>query len=667
MKRIMLAVAIVGLTFTGRGIVAGTGYHARMVGVPSAGAGERVAAGTEPHARMVGSPSAASSSVPADGTPTVRARYPVPATLPATLPVPDAAVLAAEAERIAVMAKAKDAVLAIFDLAGQGGGSGVVISADGFALSNFHVTRPCGNGMKCGMADGRVYDAVLVGLDPTGDIAMIRLFGRNDFPHAELGDSDTLHAGDWVFAMGNPFLLTTDFQPTVTAGIVSGVHRYQPPDGSLLEYADCIQTDASINPGNSGGPLFDSAGRLIGINGRCSFEKRGRVNVGVGYAVSIQQIKNFLGCLRSGRIVDHAELDARAASDDQGRVVVSDIRDDSDAYRRGLRVDDEIVSFGGRPIASPNGFKNVLGIFPEGWRVPLSYRREGKRYDLLVRLAGTHAREKLLEETAGRPPQLMPLPKPPEDPEPEPKSKDGKKRIKSKPSLPLPLPDDRLKIETVQPKPPMPAVVKEHFEEKHGYANYFFNKAEQDRVWNAWRGRADFQGLGGAWTIAGNLDGGGGFRIRLTDADALLEAPVGNVKWTAGEQFSASLLPEHSGGLLPALSLWRRMALGGPGRFGECYYEGTAPLAGHDGLVDVLVGAYRGVRCRFYLDPAQGCLLALEMFADEHADPCEIYFSEFHDVDGRLLPGRMEVRAADELFGAFKLAEFDFEKPEKKL
>ena len=97
------------------------------------------------------------------------------------------------------------------------------------------------------------------------------------------------------------------------------------PSGTLLEYADCLQTDASINPGNSGGPLFDAEGRLIGINGRCSFEKRGRVSVGVGYAISINQIKHFLGCLRSGRIVDHATAGILVTSDEDGRVVVGDI------------------------------------------------------------------------------------------------------------------------------------------------------------------------------------------------------------------------------------------------------------------------------------------------------------------------------------------------------
>ena len=111
--------------------------------------------------------------------------------------------------------------------------------------------------------------------------------------------------------MGNPFSLATDFTPTVTFGLISGVNRYQPPEGKgLLEYTDCIQIDTSINPGNSGGPLFNMQGELIGINGRGSFEKRGRVNSGVGYAISINQIKNFLGHLQAGIDTDHATLGA---------------------------------------------------------------------------------------------------------------------------------------------------------------------------------------------------------------------------------------------------------------------------------------------------------------------------------------------------------------------
>ena len=105
-------------------------------------------------------------------------------------------------------------------------------------------------------------------------------------------------------------LLATDFTPTVTFGLVSGVHRYQYPAGTLLEYTDCIQIDTSINPGNSGGPLFNMKGELIGINGRISADKRGRLNSGVGYAISINQIKNFLGHLKAGLDVDHASLGA---------------------------------------------------------------------------------------------------------------------------------------------------------------------------------------------------------------------------------------------------------------------------------------------------------------------------------------------------------------------
>lgn len=159
----------------------------------------------------------------------------------------------AEQKRIQMIREVSPAVVAIFSSSGDGGGSGVLISPDGFALSNFHVTSGAGNFMKCGLNDGKLYDAVIVGIDPTGDVALIQLQGRQDFPFARMGNSDLLKPGDAVFAMGNPFLLATDFTPTITAGIVSGLHRYQYPAGTFLEYADCIQTDASINPGNSGG------------------------------------------------------------------------------------------------------------------------------------------------------------------------------------------------------------------------------------------------------------------------------------------------------------------------------------------------------------------------------------------------------------------------------
>ena len=583
---------------------------------------------------------------------------------------PDPAVLDAQSRRVAVMNKAKDCVLAIFPASGEGGGSGVVITRDGYALSNFHVVQPCGQAMQCGMADGRIYNAVIVSIDPTGDVALIKLFGRDDFPCAELGDSDQLQAGDWVFAMGNPFLLATDLQPTVTYGIVSGTHRYQFPAGTLLEYADCLQVDASINPGNSGGPLFDADGRLVGINGRASFEKRGRVNVGAAYAISINQIKNFLGTLHSGRIVDHATFGARVGADAEGRLVVTDILESSDAYRRGLRYDDEIISFAGRPVSTPNGFKNILGILPKGWRVPLSYRRDGKRQDILVRLSGVHRQEELIDKATGRQPdEIIPIPKPDDGPKP----KGGKS--KDKPKKPL-IPKELAKRFPPKVEIPIPEIVKQHFQEKRGYSNYYFNTLNQQRIWKAWEARSKFEGVKNPWTlsgrrIAGNAsaadkketDGAGSdFRFQLTDAGATLKLPSGEIDWKAGNELGTSLLPANSGGLLNALYLWRRLAVEGFGRFGDVYYYGTAPLRGHAGLVDVLIGSHKGVECRFYFDPADSRLLALEMFADEEADPCEIYFSDYRTVDGRDWPGRIDVRYGDETFAAFKVSEVHVEK-----
>jgi S1-C subfamily serine protease len=566
----------------------------------------------------------------------------------ADVPAP---VLRAEAERVAVIARARTSVLAIFPPDGSGGGSGVVITRDGYALTNFHVAQPCGTAMKCGLSDGRLYDAVVVGVDPTGDIALVKLFGRNDFPAATLGDSDRVRAGDWTLVMGNPFGLATDFQPTVTFGIISGVHRYQYPSDTLLEYADCLQTDASINPGNSGGPLFDAQGRLIGINGRGSFEKRGRVNVGVGWAVSINQVKNFLGQLHSGRIVDHATLGATATVDADGRVVVGEVLETSDAYRRGLRYGDEIVSFAGRPIDTVNGFKNTLGILPKGWRVPLSYRRDGQRHEVLVRLAGVHSERELVEKASRRMPIL------PES-EPEPKQKP-----RSKQPLPLPLPGQKTK--PPQPKAPdaepaphsaprpttMPAVVKQHFAERRGYANYYYNRLHRDGILAAWR--ANSAPLSGEWTIAARSSTGADVTIELSAATAKLTAGSTQWHWRV-DRPDAKLDPPASGGLLLTLALWRRLAVDGPQAFDDVYYQGTAPLPGRTDQVHVLVAEGAGVETRFYFDPQQGHLLAVEMFPSDDVDPCELYIGGAQ-VGSRWQPQVIEVRFGNNVFETFQI------------
>ncbi len=571
----------------------------------------------------------------------------------------DPAVLQAEAERVAVVAKVKDAVLSILSPTGGGGGSGVVISPDGYALTNFHVAKPCGNAMKCGMADGRLYDAVIVGIDPVGDLALIKLFGRSDFPAAEMGDSDQVQVGDACFALGNPFLLASDFQPTLTHGIISGVHRYQHPSGTLLEYADCLQTDASINPGNSGGPLFDAQGRLIGINGRASFEKRGRVNVGIAYAISINQVKNFLGFLKGGRIVDHATLGATVGSDVEGRVVITDILDTSDAYRRGLRYGDEIVSFAGRAIDSPNAFKNVLGTLPKGWRAPLSFRRDGTRRDILVRLAGVHTEEELLSKISavGRS-MPSPIPKPNEKQPSRPSDKLPKRGKQQLPPLP---PEDVPSLAPPEPVP-MPEIVQKHFEERRGYANYYFNRLERDRVLKAWATSSDLGSASGPWVIAGPLETGGRYRFELADDRIVLKLPSGETTWTVPDELAGSLHPDGSGGLFASLYLWRRLATAGPEQFGDVAYYGAMPLVGRHERVDVLVGTHAGVECRFLFDPSTGILLALEMFPEEHADPCEVRLFDYRPVEGRQVPHRMEVWFGDERFANFAIDQFGFGK-----
>src|SRR4029077_13739162 len=135
-----------------------------------------------------------------------------PATTGSSNVAVPAAVLSAEAERVATIERITRPTLAIFDRKGQGGGSGVLISTDGYAITNFHVTAPCGPAMKCGLSDGRLLDAVIVGLDPGGDVALIKLLGEGKFPAAELGDSDAVRTGDWVYVAGNPFLLADDFR-----------------------------------------------------------------------------------------------------------------------------------------------------------------------------------------------------------------------------------------------------------------------------------------------------------------------------------------------------------------------------------------------------------------------------------------------------------------------
>ena len=302
-----------------------------------------------------------------------------------------AKVRADEARRVEVLARAARAVVCVYsDDQRGGGGSGVIIDPQGYGLTNFHVVQPFVETRRGfgGLCDGRLYPLRLLGIDPGGDIAMFKLEGRASFDHVPLGDSDALRVGQWVAAMGNPFLLAEDFAPTITVGVISGLHRYQRGRGNLLEYADCIQVSTSINPGNSGGPLFDLDGRVIGINGRASFkddEQRTRVNVGLGYAVSINQIKRFMPGLRAGRLLEHGTLGAtvRRAGDE---LIISAIQSFSPAERAGVRLGDELLEIAGRRVRTANDYNNLLAIMPADWPITLRLRRDGQLMAVATRL-----------------------------------------------------------------------------------------------------------------------------------------------------------------------------------------------------------------------------------------------------------------------------------------
>jgi len=297
-----------------------------------------------------------------------------------------------EQERVELIARASESAVCILTPDKSSGGSGVIITPDGYGVTNFHVVASLLESRRGwgGLADGKTYPLDVLGIYPTGDLAMFRLSGRDRFECAPLGDSDQVRIGDRVVALGNPFMLAEDYTPTATFGVVTGLHRYQVgADPRSLVYTDCIQTDASINPGNSGGPLFDASGRVIGINGRASFRKderfRQRVNVGVAYAISINAVKRFIPALKQGRLVEQGWLGATVRDTSDG-VLFDRILRSSAAVRVGIDLADRLVAFDGRPITSANALLNVLGVYPAGWPVTVTFRRGEQEFHRSVAL-----------------------------------------------------------------------------------------------------------------------------------------------------------------------------------------------------------------------------------------------------------------------------------------
>jgi serine protease Do len=272
-----------------------------------------------------------------------------------------------------------------------GGGSGVLISEDGYALTNHHVAGTQ-NTTRVTLHTGKQYGAKLVCTDSVGDLALFKLeTGDEKLPFIALGDSDKLEMGQYVVACGNPFGITQrdldqKYYPTITLGIVSAIHRNQ------QTYFDCIQTDASVNPGNSGGPLVTLDGKLVGINGRIATRYMNRVNSGVGYAIPSNQIRNFLPSMKKGGEtgkIHHGMVAGLQLLDQntQGEgAKVGTVKPGSTAEAAGFKKGDVIVRVNQYPIFNRERFLGVIGTYPEKTEVAVRVKRDGETTDLKVEL-----------------------------------------------------------------------------------------------------------------------------------------------------------------------------------------------------------------------------------------------------------------------------------------
>src|SRR3972149_4655971 len=265
----------------------------------------------------------------------------------------------------------------------ESGGSGVLISDNGLFLTNYHVAGKLKT-VKVNLANGERLDAKKIAGDPEGDIALFKIDKSDKFSYVELGNSDVLEVGEYVIAIGDPFVLsytspTKQKDPSVSLGIVSAIHRNQ---GS---YSDAIQTDAAINPGNSGGPLLTLDGKLVGINGRIATRFFSRINSGVGYAIPVNQIKRFLDGLKSGGEkgdVYHGEIDGLKLSHvfaNGAGATVSAVKKGSTADKAGIKKGDLITQLDDYRIFSEKRFLGALGSYPAGAKITLKVKREVKQ------------------------------------------------------------------------------------------------------------------------------------------------------------------------------------------------------------------------------------------------------------------------------------------------
>ncbi|MCF6506197.1 PDZ domain-containing protein [Blastococcus sp. MG754426] len=306
----------------------------------------------------------------------------------------------------AAAAKAAPSVVTVYVSSGSGAGSGsgVVLTADGYVLTNNHVIAEGASGagaVQVRTADGTLYDAEIVGTDPASDLAVLRLDGAEDLVAATFADSDEVQIGDVAVAIGAPLGLSN----TVTDGIISATGRAV-ATGSTQDDAtvlDAIQTDAAINPGNSGGALVDGAGEVIGINTAIATVASGLPggqgqsgNIGVGFAIPANTAQRVAQQIIETGDATRAYLGVRAstAADDQNREVgtgaeVALVEPGSAAEEGGLRVGDVVTAVGERPVTTSTELTAAIRSEAPGDTVELTVRRGGDTRTVEVVLGET--------------------------------------------------------------------------------------------------------------------------------------------------------------------------------------------------------------------------------------------------------------------------------------
>jgi len=257
-------------------------------------------------------------------------------------------------------------------------GSGVIVSKDGYILTNNHVVE---NAQKLSVVigDKKTYKAKVVGTDPKTDVAVIKIDAK-DLPAATLGNSDECRVGQWVIAVGNPFSL----MHTVTAGIISAKGR---SEVSPATYEDFIQTDAAINPGNSGGALADLEGRVLGINTAIYSPSGSGGNVGIGFAIPINMAKQVMDALISkGKVtrgflaltpqdIDEELAKALKLKSTEGSLV-ADVTAGGPADKAGIKKGDFIVEFNGKKVKDTTQLRNMVAQTLPGTSVKIVLLRD---------------------------------------------------------------------------------------------------------------------------------------------------------------------------------------------------------------------------------------------------------------------------------------------------